>query len=121
MSTSVVFSIPSKPGDEFISKTRGPLEDCSMSIPQTPNFIALAALNAMFSSSSVRFIFTEDPPLCKFYLKSPSLLCRFIADAILPLTTITRRSVPFDSLIYSCNKNLTPAVFRVSIVDSALK
>jgi len=45
MSIPVSFSIPSNPGEELISSTKGPLSDCKMSTPQTPNCIAFAALN----------------------------------------------------------------------------
>ena len=39
----VADSMPSKPGVEFTSKSKGPLDDCNMSTPQTGNFKAFAA------------------------------------------------------------------------------
>src|SRR5690606_2334792 len=46
-----VFSMPSRPGVLFISRTNGPFFDCRISTPQKPKFIAFAAFIAIFSSA----------------------------------------------------------------------
>jgi hypothetical protein len=65
MSFLVAVSIPSRPGEELTSKTKGPRADCSKSTPQIPKPRDLAAFKAAFSSSSVSSMIFALPPLCK--------------------------------------------------------
>ncbi len=44
----VALSMPSNPGVELTSKTKGPLSDSNRSTPQTGSFNAFAAFNAAF-------------------------------------------------------------------------
>ncbi len=71
ISSCVVFSIPSNPGEEFTSKTNGPLSDCNMSTPAIPKPTAFAARIAVYFSSTVNSMILELPPRCKLDLNYP--------------------------------------------------
>ena len=63
--------MPSNPGDEFTSRTKGPLDERMMSTPAILNPIALVALIAILRSSTVVLTIVEDPPKWTFARNSP--------------------------------------------------
>ena len=74
ISTPVAPSMPSNPGEEFTSITKGPLSDCNKSTPAIPNPNFLHALIAVALSSGVKLMREAVPPRCKLLLNSPSLV-----------------------------------------------
>lgn len=94
-------SMPSRPGEELISRTLGPSWERIMSTPATRKPILLAALSAIWRSSAVILMGLAFPPQCKLDLNSPSSAWRcMVATTLLP-TTKHRISFPLASLMNS--------------------
>ena len=71
------------------------------------NFVDSNDRYSICSSMSIGF---ASPPRVIFALKSPSIDSRFIAPITFPPTTITRKSLPYESIINSCSIILKSAL-----------
>lgn len=97
-SLPVTFSMPSKPGEELISRSSGPLFEGTISTPATCSPWALVAATARLMVSLSGVIGTAVPPKCRFERNSPCVAaCRSMAATHLSPTIIKRQSLPADS------------------------
>src|SRR5262249_39752530 len=96
-SMPVVFSIPSRPGEELTSMIIGPWADSIISTPATLRPRTRAAARAVLRYSCGRMILLAEPPRCRFERNSPATAWRFMAATTLRPTTRARMSAPLAS------------------------
>ncbi len=119
MSTPVVFSMPSSPGEALTSITSGPRLARRISTPATSSPSVCAALIAISRSSGVILATVATPPRCRLERKSPSFAWRSMAATTSLPTTRQRISRPFASSIYSCTRIWALRPRKASITLSA--
>src|SRR6056297_2765022 len=118
-SLPVAVSMPSRPGEELTSITRGPWLERSRSTPATFRPMMRAALTAVERSSGVILIRLAVPPRCRLERNSPGLAWRLIEATTLSPTTKQRISAPPASLMYSWTMIDTSSPMKASRTLSA--